>query len=74
MTISPPSSSGGVAVLGIVLYAGAVFLRGAMLMLLFLALNSWVSAAVPLVGYWHCVVIGMLLGTLFNPRLSLDKD
>lgn len=76
MTLRPPTTmtTGTVATLGIILYAAAVFLRGAILMLLFLALHAYVSSAVPAVGYWHCVIIGMLLGALFNFRFNVDKD
>jgi len=54
--------------------AGAVFLRGLFLMLLFGVLHGWVSASVPTVGYWHSVVIALLLGALFSMRLNANKD
>lgn len=58
----------------LLLAAGAVFLRGLILMLLFGVLHGWVSAAVPAVGFWHSTVIALLLDALFSVRFNANKD
>lgn len=57
----------GFILLFLALSAASALFYGWVLMLIIGGLHSFIPE-VPALGYWPCVLIGLLLGLIFNPK------